>query len=198
MGCNYFAQEPVPAGSIIIADDFSVNEGNWTTIIDTDHSMVGYQAGGMRFVVNSSNRDYYSIYDTPYTHAILDVDTTKLAGPDDNVMGIVCRYQDIDNYYGFLISSDGYYGIIAKVNGNLEMLTDGQMHYNADVIHTGAATNHIRVSCVHDALWLEINGKNLAGLYNDSLTEGKVGLIAGAISNPGIDVLFDNFSVIQP
>lgn len=198
-GCNIFAQQPaVPQGSIIFADEFTVDDGNWMTTVDPDYSMVGYQADGMRFVINAINKDYFSLYKTPYDHAILDVDATQLAGPDNNVMGIVCRYQDINNYYAFLITSDGYYGIVSSVNGVHQVLPDGQLYFNNEIIKTDGRTNHIRVGCVQSALWLEVNGMNLMGLYDDALTEGKVGLMAGALTEPGVDVLFDNFSVIQP
>ena len=197
-GCNIFAQEPVPQGSIIMADEFTVDNGKWMTTVDADYSMVGYQADGLRFVINAPNKDYFSLYKTAYDHAILDVDASKLAGPDNNVMGIVCRYQDINNYYAFIISSDGYYGIVSRVNGVHRILPDGQLFFNEDVINTGTNINHIRVGCVQSALWLEVNNKNLMGLYDDALTEGKVGLIAGAMSEPGVDILFDNFVVIQP
>ena len=197
-GCNILAPEPAPKGSIIMADEFSEDNGNWMTTVDADYSMVGYQADGLRFVINAPNKDYFSLYKKAFDHAILDVDASKLAGPDNNVMGIVCRYQDINNYYAFIISSDGYYGIVSRVNGVHRILPDGQLFFNDAVINTSLATNHIRVGCVQSALWLEVNGSNLMGLYDDTLTEGKVGLIAGAMSEPGVDILFDNYAVIQP
>ena len=181
-----------------MADDFSEDEGRWLTTIEADYSMVGYQAGGLRFVVNRPNADYFSLYRTPYAHAILDVDAANLNGPDNNVMGIVCRFQDINNYYAFILSSDGYYGILSNINGNHQMLPDGQLYFNDDVINTGLSLNHLRVGCVQNALWMEVNGTYLLGLYDSTLAEGKVGLMAGTLTDPGIDILFDNFSVMQP
>ncbi|MEE4195392.1 MAG: hypothetical protein V2J07_09360, partial [Anaerolineae bacterium] len=152
-GCNILAQEEVSQGSIIMVDEFSADDGKWMTTVDPDYSMVGYQADGLRFVINAANKDYFSLYKKPYDHAILDVDVTKLAGPDNNVMGIVCRYQDINNYYAFLISSDGYYGIVSRVNGIHQVLPDGQLYFNENVIRRGNDINHIRVGCVQSALW---------------------------------------------
>lgn len=197
-GCDAFTAKSVPTGSILMVDEFTEDEGRWSTTVDPDFSMVGYQADGMRFVVNKPNTDYFSLYKTAYPHGILDVDATNLNGPDNNFMGIVCRYQDVNNYYGFIISSDGYYGIIANVNGEHQVLPDGELFFNDEVINTGRDTNHLRVGCVQSALWLEVNGTYLLGLYDSTLEEGKVGMLAGALSEPGVDILFDNFSVIQP
>jgi len=38
----------------------------------------------------------------------------KLNGPDDNMFGILCRYQDEENYYALVIGSDGYYGVFRR------------------------------------------------------------------------------------
>jgi len=55
--CSAFSPQPVPPGSIIMADDFSEDEGRWLTTIEADYSMVGYQAGVLRCVVNRPNAD---------------------------------------------------------------------------------------------------------------------------------------------
>ena len=41
----------------------------------------------------------------------IEVDVSKQNGPDDNAFGVLCRYQDPENFYYFLISSDGFGGI---------------------------------------------------------------------------------------
>ena len=198
-GCTLFTgKELPPSGIIVAADDFSVDTGDWQTGVNSDHSMIGYQVDGLRFVINDANRDYISLYKHDYNNAILDVDVQKLWGPDDNIMGIICRYQDVNNHYSFLISTDGYYGIAATIDGQTQVLSDEQLSFNEEVIYTDGSVNHIRAGCVGDSLWLEINGHSLAGVDDDTFSEGSIGLVAGALNETGVDVLFDNFSVIQP
>ena len=31
--------------------------------------------------------------------------------PDNNAYGVICRYTDLQNFYVFLVSADGYYAI---------------------------------------------------------------------------------------
>ncbi|HET60104.1 MAG TPA: hypothetical protein ENN32_07020 [Chloroflexi bacterium] len=197
-GCGLLAQQPPPTGSILVQEDFSADNGLWSTALDSDSSMVGYQAEGLRFVVNTPYQDYFSLYRTPITHAIIEVNAAKLWGPDDNLFGVVCRYQDPQNYYGFVISSDAYYGILLVEDGNFEMLTADTLIHNDRIINTGQAVNQIRVGCVQGALWMEVNGKTLAAVSNDRLTHGQIGLMAGATAETGVDILFDDFYVFQP
>ncbi|MCD6476209.1 MAG: hypothetical protein J7K85_08140 [Anaerolineaceae bacterium] len=186
------------AGSILYSETFETNSGNWTELLEEDGSMIGYQAGGLRFVVNATQRDKISILKPSQNDAIISVDAQKLNGPDDNLMGIVCRWQNVGNYYAFLISSDAYYGIARVQDGNYQMLTNEFMELNEDSIHQGNASNHIRVGCVQNALWLEVNDTVISGIYDDTFSTGKIGLLAGSTVESGVDILFDNFSLTQP
>ncbi|MCD4753072.1 MAG: hypothetical protein K8R40_08380 [Anaerolineaceae bacterium] len=185
-------------GSILYSETFEANNGNWTELLEEDGSMIGYQAGGLRFVVNATQRDKISILKQGQNDAIISVDAQKLNGPDDNLMGIVCRWQNIGNYYAFLISSDAYYGIAQVQDGNYQMLTNEFMELNEDLIHQGNASNHIRVGCVQNALWLEVNDTVISGIYDDTFSTGKIGLLAGSTVEAGVDILFDNFTLTQP
>jgi hypothetical protein len=43
-----------------------------------------------------------------------------------------------------------------------------------------------------------VNGEQLAQVQDSRLAHGDIGLIAGTFSEPGADVIFDNFVAIQP
>ena len=66
------------------------------------------------------------------------------------------------------------------------------------VINRGTNVNHLRADCVGDRLTLYVNGEKLAEATDATLTHGDVGLLAGAFSQPGVDIIFDNFVAIQP
>jgi hypothetical protein len=128
----------------------------------------------------------------------IEVDATKMAGPDTNDIGVVCRYKDPGNFYVFSISSDGYYGVSKFIDGEEQWIGMEAPQLDNITIRTGTATNHIRADCIHQRLSLYVNGKNLINVTDGDLPQGNVGLIAGTWDTPGTDVLFDNFLVIQP
>jgi len=124
-------------------------------------------------------------------------DAVKAGGPDDNDFGVICRYQDVDNFYFFIISSDGYYGIGKTVDGVQELIGTDQMNPD-DAINQGDANNHIKADCVGSHLVLHANGAKLADVEDTSLSSGDVGLIAGTFDEAGADIHFDNFVVRKP
>ena len=59
-----------------------------------------------------------------FTDTIIEVETTKVGGSDDNFFGVMCRYNPTGSdwgFYYFLLSSDGYYGI--------SKYGDGEYHF---------------------------------------------------------------------
>jgi hypothetical protein len=67
-----------------------------------------------------------------------------------------------------------------------------------DVVRQGNATNRIQAHCDGSTLRLVVNGELLAETMDEDLTSGDVGLLAGSFQNPGTDILFDNFVVLEP
>jgi len=197
-GCDLLAATPQPAGTVLFSDAFESDSGAWKTTLQDDGSMIGLQAGGLRFVLNTPQQDFFSVLKDDYADLTIDVDMLKMNGPDDNLMGVVCRLQDLENYYAFLITSDAYYGIARVVDGQYILLNNTYMENNIDIIQQGIDSNHVRVGCVQNALWLEVNGVMLAAAYDDTFTDGRAGLMAGSASVAGVDVLFDNFTITQP
>ncbi len=85
---------------------------------------------------------------------VLDVDATKLGGPDDNGIIIIFRLQDKNNYNRFDISSDGYYALSVARAGEYRVISD----YNrSQAIRLGNATNHIRIWATGDVFRFEVN-----------------------------------------
>jgi hypothetical protein len=131
-----------------------------------------------------------------FTDVSINVDATKNGGPDENDMGVICRFQDDDHFYFGLITSDGYYGIIKMNFGEFSVLGAEYLTYS-DLINQGSASNHIRLDCIGDVLTLYANGHQLDLQTDAEYTHGNVGLIIGTYETPGTDILFDNFTVQQ-
>jgi hypothetical protein len=58
--------------------------------------------------------------------------------------------------------------------------------------------NHLRADCIGNTLTFYINYTEVASATDTDLPSGDVGVLAGAFSEPGVDVLFDHFMVFQP
>ena len=188
---------PAGPGEVLYEDDFSRNRNGWG-IMERAGGDIEIKYGGMLFSVDLPNFMFWSITGGNYRDAQVEVDTVLVEGPVDNAVGVICRYQDEDNFYGFMISHDGYYGIFKYLEGSMVMATeDGNLAYS-EVIRQGGDINHIKAVCQGNELSLSVNGSLLAAVNDDSFTEGKTGLLAGSYDKPGVIVLFDNFKVVQP
>ncbi len=154
-----------------------------------------YDGGAYRMLVNALQVNFWSTPHKDFSDVRIEVDAGKIAGPDENRIGLICRYSD-NQYYFFVISSDGYYGIGIFTNAQAKLLGQSEMQVS-DKIKTGIAVNHLRADCNGDTLTLFVNGFQLAQVQDPSLTHGDVGLLAGTFSHPGVDVIFDNFVVMK-
>ncbi len=189
------SQKGLPA-DILFQDDFSDPSSGWERVNETE-GVTDYVDGAYRIFVNTPSYDIWANPGLEFTDTIIEVDAKKVAGPDDNDFGIVCRYQDMDKFYFFIISSDGYYGIARMIDGEQELLGEKTMAYS-EAINQGLATNKLRVECVGDRLVLYVNQTLLIEGKDTTYASGDVGLIAGTFDTAGTDIYFDNFVAREP
>ena len=181
---------------ILFADDFSNTISGWKTF-KNDKAVVEYAQGGLRLWVNQLNYEYWSTPGKKFNNIVVSVDASKIDGPDNNHYGLLCRYQNEKNYYAFLISSDGYYGI-ARVVGGVPVLLGHDRMVNSEVIQQGSSKNQIQATCRGNELSLLVNNQALLTVKDDQFLNGDVGIIAGTYDQPGVNILFDNFVAYQP
>jgi hypothetical protein len=183
--------------NILLIDDFSSNLNNWNVWKNDAGSAVSYFQQGLVFVVNIPQYDYISVPNGTFGDVRIETTVNKLSGSNDNDYGIICRYQNEKNYYGFIISSDGYYGIIKVKEGKYQLLNNQGLEFDPR-IHTENEFNHLRVDCIGNKISTYVNNTKLAEVTDPDFLNGKVGLLAGSFSKPGIVILFDNFLVLKP
>ncbi|MBM3144181.1 MAG: hypothetical protein FJ010_04260 [Chloroflexi bacterium] len=184
------------APGVLFQDDFSDSSSGWDQA-EGPEGTSNYENGYYRIHVITTDTDVWANPSLDFTDVVVEVDAVKAGGPDDNDFGVICRYQDVDNFYFFIISSDGYYGIGKTVDGVQELIGTDQMNPD-DAINQGDANNHIKADCVGSHLVLHANGAKLADVEDTSLSSGDVGLIAGTFDEAGADIHFDNFVVRKP
>jgi len=181
---------------VLFQDDFSDTSSGWDRV-DAAEGVTDYTNGGYRIFVDQTQHDYWGNPGLDFSDVRVEVDATKVAGPDDNDLGVLCRYQDAQNFYAFYISSDGYASINKVEGGNQEQL-GSEKWLETSAVRQGNATNRIRADCVGDSLTLYANGELVHMISDSTFASGDVGLIAGTFSEAGTDILFDNFVVLQP
>jgi hypothetical protein len=194
------ASLPIPAvaaanpGTVLYQEQFENNSTGWARIAN-DNGIMDYDGGGYRILVRQPKLNIWSTSEKDFSDVRIEADVIKLHGPDENRMGLICRYQGGD-YYFFMISNDGYY-VIGKFIGGLTLLL-GQSEMRASAaVHPGTM-NHLRADCIGDNLTFYVNFTEVASVTDTDFTSGDVGVVAGTFLEPGVDVLFDNFVVLQP
>jgi len=180
---------------VLLFDDFADPGGGW--LVDSGgESAVGYLEGEYFIDVFLPDFWAWSLVGGDYVDIVVEVDTRIDTPTPDNSWGLFCRYQDTDNQYAFEIGNDGLYVIYALVGGEFVQLSDWMF---SDAINTGpGAENHIRVSCVGDALELVVNGVTLAEVTDSTFQSGDVALLGATYESGGSRVLFDNLVLRQP
>ena len=191
------ADQPEPAeAGVLFFDDFSDPDSGWDRT-DYDGSTTDYLDGQYQILVTDTSADFWANPGLDFGDVHVETLATKAGGPDDNDFGVICRYQDLDNFYYFVISSDGYAGIIKLIDGENIGLGSEELE-PTDAILQGDSTNLIEAECVGSTLRLYVNGELVAEAEDTAFSQGDVGLIAGTYDIPGTDIRFDDFLVTEP
>lgn len=146
-------------------------------------------------LIRQPQMNFWSTPEMDLRDVRFEIDVTKLNGPNENRVGLMCRYQN-GNYYFFIISNDGFYAIGKFMGGQTVLLGQSEMQ-RSEMIQVDTV-NHLRADCIGDSLVFYINYNLVAGAQDSDLSTGDVGVLAGSFAQPGVDVLFDDFVVMQP
>jgi hypothetical protein len=201
-GCQVFQSlqpinESATSGTMLFSDDFTSNANSWGTSGKNIGEIV-FVYEGLDIKVNSPNSLLWTVTADQFRDTQIEVDGVLLGGPTDDAFGVICRFQDNEHFYGFLLSHDGYYGIFKMDGGNM-LLADSQagLRYS-DVIRQGGVVNHIQAVCQGETLRLTVNDTLLSEVQDSSYAQGQMGLIVGTYEIAGTEVFFDNLQVYQP
>ncbi len=188
---------PIPADRILFQDDFSDPNSGWPRV-RTEWGITDYVDGRYRIGVGINYTDLWANPGLDFADARIEVDAQAVAGSEYNTFGVICRYQDEKNFYFFILSNAGYYAIVKVENGEQYPLTPERQLAVREIIRPGGLVNRVQAECIGDTLRLYANGTLLAEVHDATYTHGDVGLIAGAFTDAGVVVDFDNFVVLKP
>ena len=125
-----------------------------------------------------------------HSDVIINATVRQTEGLSSSAYGVVCRADEHDNGYYFLISGSGEFTIAVgtEARNDLFQLVPWQYH---SIIKKGFQPNEIRAVCVQDYLAMFINNVFVAESYDYEYTEGELGLVIGAV-NQAATADFDN------
>ena len=189
--------EPVisgTAGQILYQESFADNTSGWDRVLN-DGGIMDYDSGGYRILVRGEKMNFWSTPPGNFGDVRIEVDVTRLNGPEENRAGLMCRYQN-GNYYFFIISNDGFYAI-GKFTGGQAVLVGQESMVASDAVQA-EGVNHLRADCIGNTLTLYVNDTQVASTQDADFATGGIGVLAGSFAEPGVDVLFQNFVVLQP
>lgn len=181
---------------VLFADDFSQSGSGWDRQ-RTAEGITDYENGQYLIQVNRADVDYFANPTLNLSDVHLEVEAVNASGVMDNEFGLICRFQNKNDFYTGLVSSDGYYGIFKVKGGSYQLLGMDVMAQSA-AIKPGSEKNLIRLDCVGQDLKLFVNGVQLDARQDEDFSKGDVGLLAGAYQKAGVKVFFDNFVVYKP
>lgn len=189
--------EPTPFPDLALwADDFEDPGSGWITGRN-DVSQVRYVGGELEFQIYETDAFDFSLAGQDFDNFALEFDVTEYTPSDTGTYGVIFRYQDIDNLYDFLISSNGLFLAERIVGGTAENLvsTTRSAALNAE---TGRA-DHVKVVAVDDVLAFYVNDEFLIAVRDENISSGDIALVVLADEtndpdNPYV-VGFDNLVV---
>jgi hypothetical protein len=194
--CGSKAQTSAPVNALYF-DNFDSSSSGWSTF-NTADGVGEYADGSYRIQVDKAGTLLVANPGKDFNGDVsIEVDARRLAGPEDNYYGVVCHYKDPNNYYLFMITSDGFAGISMRKAGVDKLISPGLKFLQMDGIKGGKAVNHIRVDCIGETLTLFANGKQVNLAYDHSLTGGDVGVaVRSGRLEGGTEISFDDFTVM--
>jgi hypothetical protein len=183
-----------PLPNLIYEDDFSIHAG-WV-IEETEGFSLYYQAGGYRIHNRSSNSNVSSTRSFEHSDIRVEVDTIRVRWSLGGYYGVVCRWQNFQNMYAFVIGGGGFYAIAKIQHGEVSFLREGQIENGP--IHSEGELNRVSGVCQGSQLAMEVNGQRLLETQDLTFESGYVGLLVGNQDPPGNLVHFDNFALYAP
>lgn len=185
------------AGAVVFEDDFSNDQSGWPNTQQADHKALGialYDGTG-GYQMTPLDDATYGILPAPRQAKGADVEIETAVflytGVGKGTAGVVCRQQDNDNFYAFMVSGGHGYAIMKVVDGQAETLASGRF----DGAMPNIADVQISARCEGSSLSMSLDGETVAETDDSSLDRGRAGLIVLGERTAGTSAVFDRFTL---
>jgi hypothetical protein len=178
--------------TVLFADDFSDPNSGWPTGQNASGSY-GYQADGYHIMVSGRDQAQWVSTDRVYDNLMIYVDAMPVTEGMTGYYGILCRIQDEQNFYYFVIQNNGNYTIGKYKQGEFQsFFSDGWRQ--SDVIET---SNRLQADCTGNVLRLSVNDIMIGEATDQDFSSGFSGILAAALDEQDFEVRFNNFLITQ-
>ncbi len=158
------------SGALIYAASFDGDaalDGEWEQYEGRQSASI--TDGALRISVGLAQDGNYSLSDYSFRNFDVRVSARAVAGPLDNGYGVIFRLLDRDNYFLFMVSSDGFYSVQRILDGQLREIstwiptTNSVPELNGLTVNAGLeAVNDMRVIARGDTFEFYVNGVQAA------------------------------------
>jgi CSLREA domain-containing protein len=172
-------------------DDFSNPASGWK-ILETAFGRYEYLDNEYRILAKVVPAWEASLPGFKATDYVVSVEVRNATGVN-GYYGILFSFaEDWSHFYFFVVHTNGRYVILRADPDTSYWIADGY----SSIIHTGTASNKLKLERNGSMIWAYANGELLTILKDGTFTGlGYVGLITVADTNPNVDARFDNFTV---
>jgi hypothetical protein len=181
-------------GGVLYEDDFSDPNSGWVVADNSDYA-VGYRDGTYQIELQVASNFVWSIAGENFSDVVITVDAQPDLPTGQGDYGVICRYQDDNNFYALEVSEDGYFTIWKLISGEFTYLVDWEFTENIPVDGSRTTLNAV---CSGDTLALAVDGVMLVEVQDRALARGDIGLIAGTLDEIGLRMAFDDLLVQEP
>lgn len=174
---------------VAVEDEFETSSGNWD---ETEQQNFSQWTEGGRFhiQVHKENFAAWSIYhDLEFDDSLILVEA-KRNGVIPGSYGLIFRYQDVNNFYYFMVDETGFFTLGKRYAGEWIALID----WTAVDPILGDDFNHLGIVLSGNEIMAFLNGESVSAVKDDSFVVGSAGLIAQSGKDMGeMHAEFDRF-----
>jgi hypothetical protein len=180
---------------VVIDDRFNDASSGWPDFDAASDKDVGFAvyANGKYQMTPVKNRAY-GLIKAPRQASGGDVRMSSAffmyAGLGAGGAGLVCRMQDIDNFYAFIVVGSGEWRIARVQKGEATVLVNGAVD---NQVMPGAVDAQMRAECKGDQLTLSLGGSRVGQVRDTVFSRGEVGLFVAGEQAAGTSASFDDF-----
>ena len=175
-----------------IEDEFDESSGKWDESVQQNFSL-WTESGSFHIQVHKENFATWSIYHDLTVSDALVITHAKRVSDVEGASGLITRYQDVSNFYYFIVDDSGYFSLGKRLAGEWVDL----MSWTAsEAIVSGEELNSIGITTTGNELVAFINGQVVGTVSDDSFQSGNVGMFAQSTPEMGeMHAIFDVFSL---
>ena len=171
--------------------------GSWATG-ENDESRGDIAGGIYDFSVFADTGIYWASAAERFGNGRYEVEATAISGPVDNGFGMVFMVDDsAGSFYLFEISSDGFIWIGRcedNCRADMEILVEGGWFESGAVKQGLGELNKLRVDADDGNLTFYVNNQEVGRAFDDTFTQGNIGVAVETIGVGDVQVHFDNYS----